>query len=401
MTPHLNEAQVASYRNRSLAAADLIRVSQHIAECEACRARVASAAELYAGVEALRAIFESQAAAPAHLTYNEMAAYVDQRLAEEDGEEVEQHVRECRSCAADLAELERLRRDMPVPAKGPGWFARISEIWREAFVWKAGMVLAGAAACAALVLVAVRKPAPEVHPLTASALHQQIQQLAGIRDGRRLIATLPGGMVTGLGDLPAGLRASVARAITAQQIEIPAELADLPRKRSVLLGSPTPASGVELVGPMGIVVETQRPAFHWKPAAGAQYQVSVYNDQFEEVATSKWIRQADWQVPNALVRGARYSWQLSVRQKGAEFTVPVPPAPEARFRILSAAGEAQITQLKAADHDAHLVLGIEYAQLGVLDEAESELHKARELNPNSSTVAALLASVARMRNPNP
>jgi anti-sigma factor RsiW len=401
MTPHLNEGQVASFRNRSLAAAELIQVSQHIVECEVCRARVVSAGELYAGVEAVRAILDSEAAVPAHLTYNEIAAYVDHRLADEETGEFEQHVRECGSCAAALAELEVLRRDMAAPVKGPGWFARVSGIWREAFAWKAGMVLAGAAACAALVLVAVRKPAPEAYSLDASAPHQHMQQPAGIRDGKRVIATSPAGIVTGLDDLPARLRASVARAITARQIEVPAELADLSRKRGVLLGSPTPAPRAELIGPMGIVVETPRPTLHWKPVAGAEYQVSLFNDRFEEVAASPWIREADWQAPNVLVRGARYSWQLSVREKGAEFTVPTPPAPEARFRILSAAAEAEITQLKAADPDAHLVLGIEYAQLGLLDEAETELQQAHQRNPDSPAVAALLASVAHMRNPKP
>lgn len=401
MTPHLSEEQVASYRNRSLAAAELIRASKHIAECEGCRARVASASELYTGVEAFRAVLESEAAVPAHLTYDEIAAYVDHRLAKEETEEIEQHARECGSCAAALAELETLQRDMAAPANLPGWRARVSEIWREVSACKAGMVLAGAAACAALVLVVVRKSVPEAPPLNASAAHQQIQQPAGIRDGKRIIATAPGGAVTGLDDLPARLRASVERALTAKQIEAPAELAVLTGKRGVLLGSQATPSGVELLGPMGVVVEEQTPTIRWKPVAGAEYRVSIYNDHFEEMAKSPWIRESEWQVANALARGARYSWQLGVREKGAEFTVPAPPAPEARFRVLSAAGEAEINRLKAIDPGAHLVLGIEYAQLGLLDEAESELLMAHEQSPDSSVVAALARSAARLRNTKP
>ncbi len=401
MTPHLTEEQVASYRGRSLAAGELIQASQHIAQCEGCRARVATASELYTGVEALRAVLESEAAVPAHLTYNEMAAYVDQRLAEEETEGIERHARECGECAAALGEFETLRREMAAPAKLPGWRERVSEIWREMSAWKAGIALAGVAACATFMLMVVRRPAPEAIRQDARASHQQTQQAAGIRDGKRTIAEAPGGNLTGLDDLPASLRASVERALAAQQVEAPAELADLWGKRGVLLGSPTASPGVELVGPMGVVEETQRPTMRWKPIAGAEYRVSIYNGHFEEVATSPWIREPEWQVANPLARGARYSWQLSVREKGVEFTAPAPPAPEARFRVLSAAGEAEINQLKANDPGGHLVLGLEYARFGALDEAAGELQQAQEQNPDSSVVAALARSAARLRNPKP
>ena len=397
MTPHLSEEQVALYRNRSLAAAELLRASEHLAECETCRARITSRSELYAGVEAFRAILDEEAANPPHLTYHEMAAYVDRQLARDVAAQVEKHVQECRSCGAELTEIEAVRREVEGSEKLPGWFERVSGLWRETFAWKGAFALAGAAACALLVLLVVRKPIPETLKQQASARPTQTGQVAGIQDGKRFIAIAPGGTVTGLDDLPVSLRASLAQAITTQKIELPAGLAELAGKSSVLLGPSAAPSDVELMGPVGIVVETERPTLRWKPIAHAEYRVSVYSDNYEEAATSGWLHGAEWQVGKALKRGARYSWQLSVRHNGTEFTVPAPPAPEARFKVLDAAGEAEIAQLKTVSMNSHMLLGIRYAQLGALDESERELRQAHEQSPDSATVSALLSGVERLR----
>jgi len=392
MTPHLSEEQVVLYRGRALAAAELLRASEHIAECEICRKRITSPGEVDAGVAAMHAVLGAEAAESGHLEYHEIAAYVDRQLPDDEAVQVEMHARECTSCAATLDEIEALRREIEVGETSPGWFQHILRFWREALGWKGSFLLAGAAACAVLVLLVVRHPAARTQPPS---------QTAEIKDGKRVIAIRAGGAVTGLDDFPPADRAVLARAITTQQIELPAALADLAGKRGVLLGASTPASGVGLLGPLGVVVETERPVFTWKPLAGVEYRVSIYGENYQQAAASGWIRAAEWQVLRPLQRGARYSWQLNVRGQGAEFTVPSPPAPEARFRVLSGPEEAGIAQLKASGRDSHLLLGIRYAQAGVLDDAELELRAAREQNPQSSAVAALLASVEQMRSPKP
>jgi anti-sigma factor RsiW len=390
MTPHLSEEQAVLYPSRSLAAIELLQVSHHLAECEACRGRIASPTELYAGVEGFRAVLDAEAANLPHLTYEEIAAYVDQHVAGEDAAEIEKHVRNCTSCAAELSEIESVRREIEAPRKSPRWLDRMASLWRETFAWKGTFALAGVAACALLVLVVVRKPVSKAPEQQATAKSQQTG-----------IATAPGGTLAELNHLPVALRASLTQAMTSQQIERPSVLDDLAGKRGVLLGESTAPSGVQLLDPLGVVVESQKPTLRWKPIAGAEYRVSVYSDGYDEVATGAWTSDAEWQVPKALKRGLRYSWQISVRHNGAEFTVPVPPAPEARFKVLDAAGEAEIAQLKTGGTDSHMLLGIRYAQLGALDEAERELRQAREQGPDSSTAAALLSNVERLRITNP
>jgi len=269
----------------------------------------------------------------------------------------------------------------------------------------AGVGPAGAAACVLLVLLFVRQPVHQDTNLRATRepakrnepARQQAGEVAAIRDGHRVITIDTGGTVSGLEAVPDRLRAAVRNALTAKRIEPPAVIASLTGARGVLLGASADAPQVTLAGPLGTVVEAQQPLLRWQPIAGANYAVNVYNDRYDEVATSGWIRGAEWRVKRALTRGERYSWQLKVRLNGDEFTIPAPPAPEARFQILSEDGEADLAATRSAAGDSHLVLGVLYAQRGLLEEAGQELRQLRAQNPGSPAVAELLASVEGLR----
>lgn len=133
--------------------------------------------------------------------------------------------------------------------------------------------------------------------------------------------------------------------------------------------------------------------FRWEVLRGAEYKVSVFDDHYSKVAGSGWISTGSWRSAEVLRRGTGYSWQLNVRQGGSEFTIPVPPAPQARFRVLAAAQEHRLNALRRSSPSSHLALGVLYAQAGLLDKAEHEFVALRAQNPNSQTVAALLAKV--------
>jgi hypothetical protein len=398
MTPHLTEEQVRLYRERSLAAADLLGASSHVAECEPCRARITSTGELHARVAAFRRVLDTQTVVPVHLTYDAIAAYVDGQQSGQQAEHSEAHARECPLCANDIAQMQALKSEIHAEHKTSNRLERIADFARSILSWKGSLALAGAAACVlfALFLVQPRDGRNISRQATASPV-----QIAAIRDGTMTISIGADGTVSGLDGLPDSSRASLGRVLVQGEIPPPAALSDLSGKRGVLLGSSTEASAVDLLGPLSVVVETERPRFRWKPIPGAMYRVSVYNEGYDPVATSGWIRGAEWQPQRALARGARYSWQLNARTNGQEITLPAPPAPEARFRVLDAAGEAEIAQWKAAAGDSHLLLGVHYAQAGMLDDAEAELRHVRDENPTSRIVAGLLASVERLRNSKP
>lgn len=401
MTAHLSDEQIRAYRARSLAATELLRVSEHIVGCESCRARIVSPAEAAARVRAVRALLHEETG-PVHLSYEQIETYVDGTMGRDDTSTVEAHARECRSCAADLSEIGGLRRELEVSRVVRGAASRWDNIWKAVLSWRGGLVLAGAA-CAALAFVLVRAPAPqngnvaEVNQAKTGGSATPAETGSVIKDGTRVISVAAGGRITGLEALAGSERVYLEQALAEKRIEPAASLANLAANRGVLLGAPGEPARGKLLGPVATVVESQQPVFRWQPIAGATYRVSVYTTGYDLVASSGWVSGMDWQIPKPLRRGMRYSWQLTVRQTGTEFTVPTPPAPEARFQVLAETDEAEISQLRNRWGTSHLVLGIFYARAGLLDEAQRELRALRDQNPGSEGIASLLASVERLQ----
>ena len=91
------------------------------------------------------------------------------------------------------------------------------------------------------------------------------------------------------------------------------------------------------------------------------------------------------------------SGRADCTQNGTKFTVPAPPAPEARFRVLGEADEADIARARSQSGGSHLVLAILYARVGLLDSAQQELQVLRAENPDSPELASLLASLQQLR----
>jgi Putative zinc-finger len=404
MTAHLSDGQIRGYRERSLAAAELLDVSEHVGACEVCRARIASPDEVDAGVQTLRLALGA-ATGSSHLSYEEIAGYVDGKMGADEKGVLEAHAATCRSCADDLYEIRMLRSELAAPRVVDKSSSSWAGIWRAVENWKGALALAGAV-CALLLFMLLRVPLRQNANLArdsrtnANGSNSSVptpQTGSIIRDGARVVSVNPRGAIAGLDSLAEPDRAFLEQAVAQKRIEPTATLADLGATGGVLLGPSSPATPGKLLAPLATVVESQRPVFRWQPVAGGLYRVSVYGDGYEMVGSSDWISGTEWQISKPLRRSRRYSWQLSVRQNGAEFNIPTPPAPEARFRILSEGDEAEITRARGAWSDSNLVLGIFYARKGLLDEAERELESLRQQNPGSEEVASLLSSVERLR----
>jgi hypothetical protein len=401
---HLTEKQVEAYHTQSLSGGELLGVSEHLVRCETCRARVLGGKDLAAGAGAVHACLSSEPGAGAHLTYDEIAAYVDGRMGHAEASMVELHARECGACATDLREIRDLKtlidRARPAVARR----GRLFGSWRAAFGWRAVLACAAAAACAALVAVVIHNravnPTARVEAPAQSPSPQErsspVAAIARLRDGDRLIALSADGALTGLDGLPDRYRAAVSQALTTRRVETADTVSELSARRGVLLGSPTARASLDLLEPIGTVVESQHPIFRWTPVSGAEYRVAVFDGEFQQAAGSDWMQEPQWESPRALRRGARYSWQVTVRQNGEEFTAPAPPAPEAAFQVLGASAENELAQLRNAWGESHLVMGLAYARAGLLDEAKRQFQAVADQNPGSPDAAALLASLNRL-----
>jgi hypothetical protein len=127
------------------------------------------------------------------------------------------------------------------------------------------------------------------------------------------------------------------------------------------------------------------------------YVVEIYDNQFNLVLSSPQLTGQSWAPPQSLARGKVYAWQVKAIKDGQEFTSPRPPAPQARFRILDQAKANELANARRAAGASHLILGLLYAEAGVLREAEQELRYVQKANPDSKVASSLLSQVQALR----
>ncbi|MGH8164664.1 MAG: hypothetical protein ACREP1_10055, partial [Rhodanobacteraceae bacterium] len=70
-----------------------------------------------------------------------------------------------------------------------------------------------------------------------------------------------------------------------------------------------------------------------------------------------------------------------------------PPAPEARFAILPNDKRAALEKLRAKFGSSHLLMGVAYAEAGLVAEARAEFEALAEENPQSALPKKLLAGL--------
>ena len=113
---HLNQKQVEDYCRQKLRVAELMPVSDHLGECEACRLRTERAMNGDAVFLALRSELFGEAAeiaspylVRAHLTAEQTAGYVDRNLSGEELQVVADHLTSCEQCAMAARDLDAFR----------------------------------------------------------------------------------------------------------------------------------------------------------------------------------------------------------------------------------------------------------------------------------------------------
>ena len=417
---HLTQKQVEAYALRQLPAAELLAVSDHLGECEACRMRVETNDAAFFALH--QQAFSENENAAAHLTAEQTGDYVDKNLSGEALQTVNDHLSVCEHCALAVADLRAFRNEIAPsldreygPTTAP--VALTKSGWREKFVslFKVAPLPAfGGAALAILLLAAiawiiwrtpngnkqevavaptpVSQPAPSVEPSPAPVV------VAQLNDGAGVLSLDQQGKLSGADTLPPAYQDRVKKALTSQRIERSSQLQGLSRPSSSLMGSDDQGHGFAVIEPVGDVVLNNRPSFRWSPMEGATgYVVEVYDDQFKLLTSSQQLTGRSWTTPEALARGKVYSWQVKAITDGQEVTSPRPPAPQAKFRVLDQARANEIAQAKRAYGSSHLTLGLLYADAGLLREAEQEFRLLRRANPNSEIARKLLRQVQEIR----
>lgn len=427
MSDHLSSENLEDYRRSALPPVELLAVDDHLAACEQCRARLADAARgrllpgpaLDAAWQTLRLQLHPGAERIEHLSYNQLAAHVDEQLGGAERQAVEIHLESCEMCAAELQDLRAFSHEVaalpspePSPANpapgvsSPNWWWQFKDLLTAR--WP---VLAGASALLLVIaglfysqlrvdpqtppLVAAITPTPTPSspgPAATEDIASTPIEVLVLNDGGGRVTVDTNGRLVTPQPFPPAYEQIITRALTTGRVEIPA-LAGLNVKTGSLMGGGENAP-FKLLGPVAKVVETDQPDFRWQPLAGAtSYTVMVYDANFSRVTASPSLAGTQWRPPQPLARGAVYSWQVKAMKDGREIAVPEPPAPEAKFKILERSKADELEGARRQFANSHLTLGLLYARSGMLNEAEREFHALAEANQTSPLARKLLRTV--------
>jgi hypothetical protein len=430
MTEHLSQQVIERYRARSLPPAELIAADDHFAACAACRELLLAGATVGQAEAATASLRRDlcESPAPEHLRYEQLAAYVDREADAVEREIVESHLSHCHPCTEQFEELRAFAAQLSTypdtqyaPAAAPSLAARLRQrLGLESLaVPTFALGLAGAATLLLVALPAIllwrglQSPAvtpgggplvaaspitavtPESTPLPQPTVEAAEPELLALNDGGKRVALTARGKLAGAEGLAYADEQRVVNALKSKSVFVPS-LAEVRSAGGARMGEAGERT-FRLVGPAGKVIASDRPTLRWQPVEGAEsYRVEISdpNANYREVATSPALAANEWRIDRPLERGRVYSWQVVALKGGEEVAkAPSPDAPEAKFKVLEGAKLAEIERAKKNYAGQHLVLGVLYAQAGLLDEAERELQALVAANPDSPEAKSLLRSV--------
>jgi len=422
MTEHPSKTELAGYADQTLSANELLRVDTHLSKCDECYREMKEHLNIdQAGVSLAEALAGN--GHDDHLTYGQLAAYVDGSLGNVEREIADVHAGACELCSAQLDDLRKINAGLtaePVPQvlSRPDFWESITNT--ISLKWAVPVF-------AALMLVfgwiiwptTQKKPADEVAVITNPA-DQHVQVPAnvpeppvdntananGVEPARHPAVTLvdAGGKIElddagNLSGVNAGRFTPALKAVlSGGDIQVSPDARKLRSSAGVLMGGGNDGVPFKLAGPVGRVVETDRPRFSWQAMAGAEsYVVTIYDGNFNRVAASPALKQTSWAANTPLRRGATYKWQVTAIKDSQEIKSPVRPAPDAQFKVIDAASANEIAAAKRQTGNSHLLLGMAYAKAGLIADAEREFQALLKQNPGSEVARRLLNKVKAAR----
>lgn len=416
---HLTQKQFEDYASQRLQASELLVVSDHLDECEACRQQLEAALNADEAFLGIRSEVFDVDQSPAHLTAAQLADHVDNRLAGEALEVVTDHLSSCDHCALAVADLRAFRNEVSLNREYQPAADAASNSWQTVFKFLPPLFQFSRpflyAALAWLLVIFLgwllpRKQSEQNPPQQIAVAPTPIPQatpapapiqsavLAQLKDGDRVVALDADGKLSGADDLPPEYQKLLKTALANQQLPRSSNLRGLTRAGSSLMSGEGAKDGFRLIEPVGKIVMRNAPAFRWSQMDGASYYVvEVYDDQFNLVVSSPQLSTNSWTISAPLSRGKTYSWQVKANRDGEEITSPRPPAPQAKFRVLDDKTASDLARAEKTYASSHLTLALLYAEAGLIAESEQQLRLLLKQNPDSDLARKLLRQVQAQR----
>ncbi len=342
-TTHISREQLVQYRNRALLPQELVAVDGHLGGCQECRTQLIGLATPPAA-----SIAAVQDARFAHISYEQMDAWVEDTLDQTERELVLSHIGLCAPCARQLKAYEKYAPAMAAP------------------IAPAAIQLAQPITFGDKIRAMFRMP--QIAMLAAAvALVAIVTPLMMDKPGKHLD-------IAQIDSLPEAVRAPAREVVNGDLTQ-----------RPVALDGLAPNTAASLQYPVSEVVEERQPILRWK-SFGGSYTVALFDTNGNRIARSGLIKDTHWLVPVSLERGAEYRWQI--QGDGQTRT--------ATFRVLSEADQRKLSEVRETRPGA-LALGAVAQQMGLLSIAQQQFETLKKQQPNSQDAAKLLDHVNEMR----
>lgn len=429
MTEHISTILIERYRQRQMEPLELLALDQHTSDCAQCRQQLRAALSLNSSASLLQANVPSWQMDDEHLSKEQLSFFVSGKLDAIDLELAESHLEFCDGCKSEITELQA-RQVQPAPSlvdKLANWFQNNVLVIPVAFRFAGAMALLALLIWAAalgfklwtkspekiqMVAGTTPSPAPTEDNILPNPPQQKPAFEFALKDSGRPVTFSADGTLTGFESLAANEQQSIKDALIAGRVRVSPTLSELKSGSGNLMGGPNndpaqawaAASKTTLRAPFAEVVAEDKPAFRWGALADAQSYVVTINEpsaNYREIAVSPKLNSTSWTAPS-LPRGRLYNWQVTATLKAAdgttrEITAPAPEAQEARFRVLAKSQTEELARGKAAYAGQHLPLGLLYARLGLVKDAEREFQALAAENPDAPIAQKLLLDLRRYR----
>ena len=436
MTHHLSKSQVERFSVSALTEGEAAAAAVHMADCQDCHERFVAELNHQRGDIPFSFTLDPEFwFRDDHVDYDLLVGLADETLDQDTQEIINIHLKTCEMCREDVRSFLAFRKasagEMNVSYARPDYASTQNLV--PAAPWWRGLLTRPSYAIAAVVLLVLALLAgmialnrrtgpleannngqintgternPHASPSQSSEMvstppNNDSAQIAKLNDSGGEVTIDKNGRVTGLDNVPENSRQYIARAALSEQIQPGDVLRRLSGEQSGLRGDDNGGKAFRLLYPLRRVVTEDRPTFRWESLSGAtNYRVYVLDFNSDQVAQSGELSpsQTQWKAPTPLRRGQIFSWVVTAQVDGKEIVSPSASAPEVKFAILSSNDLNELNQLKKSD--SHFALGIFYARVGLVTDAEREFQKLIQLNPQSALPRKLLQSVRNLRKVN-
>ncbi len=309
----------------------------------------------------------------------EVAAYLDGTLDDADREAFAMRLEDDPLLRAEVDALAALRRELGAPRRPTkAWVwalaAALVVTLGAAFLWRAKTVQM---------------------PPAAGANSAMPPLIASLTDSPGVVSLDASGVLHGL-RLSGDFERQVAAALRDGALPRSAATDGLGGHAGVLMGgAPAGTHELAILAPIATAVRETTPTLRWHREPGARsYRAEVFDADLTAVARSAPLERLDWTVAPPLVRGHVYTWQVTAETSGGVLSVPAPPQPEARFRVLDEASATAVASDLLAAGGSHLAAAVAFARAGLYADAAGELDALSAANAGSPVLARLRSNLA-------